>query len=64
MSSQTDKDEIATANTTPSGQKPAIRLRVWPALVILLLQFIASQISSTSRQAPRRSSFLTGRMAR
>ena len=46
MSSQTDKDEIATANTTPSGQKPAIRLRVWPALVILLLQFIASQIVS------------------
>ncbi len=46
MSSLAGKDDIATTNATGGGGKPPVRLRIWPALVILLLQFIASQVLS------------------
>ncbi len=43
MSTQTDNNATHPAD---GGNKPAIRLRIWPALVILLLQCIASQVVS------------------
>jgi hypothetical protein len=46
MSEHTDKDGLDATGATAVVPKPAIRLRVWPALVILVAQFIASQLVS------------------
>ncbi len=46
MSMQINSDDIATTDAVHGNRKPAIRLRIWPALVILLLQFVAAQVTS------------------
>jgi outer membrane protein assembly factor BamB len=46
MSSQPTDNDTAATNAIPAVHKPIPRLRIWPALVILLVQFVAAQILS------------------
>ncbi len=46
MTEHSNTDRIADTNAVPTGRKPAVRLRIWPAIAILLLHFIAAQIVS------------------